>query len=62
MSLIETRFDQMFPVLDAVQFATARRFASAPARKFAPGEALYDVGQHDGIFARRGAMCVHPSP
>jgi len=47
MSLIETRFDQMFPVLDAVQFATARRFASGPARKFAPGEALYDVGQRN---------------
>ena len=38
MSLVGTRFDQMFPVLDAVQLATAKRFASGPARTFAPGE------------------------
>ncbi len=44
MSLAETRFDQMFPVLDAVQFATAKRFASGPERTFKPGELIYDVG------------------
>ena len=37
MSLVETRFDQMFPVLDAVQLATAKRFASGPARSFRAG-------------------------
>jgi thioredoxin reductase (NADPH) len=47
MSVIETRFDQMFPVLDAVQFETAKRFASGPARTFAPGEPIYDVGQRN---------------
>ena len=44
MSLVDTRFDQMFPVLNAVQIETARRFASGAARRFAPGELVYDVG------------------
>ena len=47
MSLLETRRHQLFPVLDAVQTETAKRFASGPARDFAPGEALFDVGQRD---------------
>ena len=34
MSLADTRFDQMFPVLDALQLATAKRFASAAPRTF----------------------------
>jgi thioredoxin reductase (NADPH) len=38
MSLVETRGHQMFPVLDAEQVETAKRFASGPARNFAPGE------------------------
>jgi thioredoxin reductase (NADPH) len=45
MSLIETRRDQMFPVLDAAQIETARRFASGPARDFAPGEIVFDIGE-----------------
>lgn len=45
MSLIETRGDQMFPVLDPVQIETARRFASGPAQEFAPGATVYDVGE-----------------
>ncbi len=44
MSLADTRFDQLFPVLAAVQFETAKRFASGPERRFAPGEIVYDVG------------------
>jgi len=44
MSLADTRFDQLFPVLDVVQFETAKRFASGPARSFAAGELIYDVG------------------
>jgi thioredoxin reductase (NADPH) len=44
MSLIDTRGHQLFPVLDAAQIATAKRFASGAARKFAPGETVYDVG------------------
>jgi thioredoxin reductase (NADPH) len=47
MSIIETRQAQMFPVLDAAQIATARRFASGPERTFAAGEPIYDVGQRD---------------
>src|SRR6186997_475209 len=44
MTLIETRGPQMFPVLDAAQIETARRFASGEVRHFAPGELLYEVG------------------
>jgi len=47
MSLINTRSHQLFPVLDASQIETARRFASGPARVFAPGEIVFDVGQRD---------------
>ena len=45
MSLIDTRHDQMFPVLSIPQIETARRFASADARQFAPGELVFDVGE-----------------
>jgi thioredoxin reductase (NADPH) len=45
MSLIETRGPQLFPVLEAGQIETAKRFASGPARHFAPGEVVFDVGQ-----------------
>ena len=37
MAIIDTRRDQMFPVLDAAQIAVASRFASGPAQDFAPG-------------------------
>jgi thioredoxin reductase (NADPH) len=45
MSLIETRRDQMMPVLDVAQIETARRFASGEARSFAPGEVVFEVGE-----------------
>ncbi|MGO9486078.1 MAG: FAD-dependent oxidoreductase, partial [Rhodomicrobium sp.] len=45
MTLIETRGHQMFPVLDAGQIETAKRFASGPARNFAPGEAVFSAGE-----------------
>ncbi len=44
MSVADTRHHQMFPVLDAAQIETARRFASAPERRFGPGEIVFDVG------------------
>jgi thioredoxin reductase (NADPH) len=44
MSLLSDRFEQMFPVLDAIQLEAARRFASGEARTFAPGDLVYDVG------------------
>jgi hypothetical protein len=40
MSLIDTRRNQMFPVLSALQIETARRFASGAAQRFAPGEVI----------------------
>jgi thioredoxin reductase (NADPH) len=45
MSVIKTRGHQLFPVLDAVQLDTAKRFASGPSREFAPGEMVYDVAE-----------------
>ncbi|HZZ31458.1 MAG TPA: FAD-dependent oxidoreductase [Phenylobacterium sp.] len=47
MSVLETRQAQMFPVLDAAQVEAARRFASGPAREFAPRELIYDVGERN---------------
>jgi thioredoxin reductase (NADPH) len=45
MTVIETRFQQMFPVLDGAQIETARRFASGAAREFSPREIVFDVGE-----------------
>jgi thioredoxin reductase (NADPH) len=45
MSDLDAREHQMFPVLDAGQLETAKRFASGPARTFAPGEQVYAIGE-----------------
>jgi thioredoxin reductase (NADPH) len=45
MSTLGTREQQMFPELDAVQVETARRFASGPECRFAPGESVYAIGE-----------------
>src|SRR5262245_33891724 len=47
MTIIETRGHQLFPVLDGSQIDTAKRFASGPERKFAPGEMVYNAGERD---------------
>ncbi len=47
MSLIDTRYDQIFPVLTATQIETARRFASGEPRRFGPGETMFDVGERN---------------
>jgi thioredoxin reductase (NADPH) len=44
MSLVDTRFEQVFPILDTVQIENAARFASGEAETFAPGALVYDVG------------------
>ncbi len=41
------REHQMFPVLDAGQIETARRFASGPARHFAPDDTVYAIGERE---------------
>ncbi len=41
------REHQMFPVLDATQIATARRFASGPERRFAPGESVFAIAEQE---------------
>ena len=45
MSLAETRQHQLYPVLDAAQVETARRFASGPAHDFTPGEVVFEAGE-----------------
>src|SRR5579871_4312692 len=45
VSVIETRHNQIFPVLLPTQIEMAKRFASGPARDFAPGEIVYDIGE-----------------
>src|SRR5690349_10339372 len=47
MAIIDTRFAQMFPVLDGPQIESAKRFASGEARSFAPGEVAYEVGERN---------------
>lgn len=47
MSTIASREYQMFPVLGAADVAAARRFASGPERRFAPGETVYAIGDRD---------------
>src|SRR5579863_3939083 len=60
LSLIDTRRDQMFPVLDAAQIITARRFASGTARDFAPGEIVFDIGERQASswLVLRGSIDV----
>ncbi|MEI8152628.1 MAG: FAD-dependent oxidoreductase, partial [Hyphomicrobiales bacterium] len=44
MSIVESRREQILPVLDASEIEIARRFASGPARTFAAGETIFTVG------------------
>ena len=44
MSLIENRREQIFPVLDAKQIETARRFTDSAPRMFGAGEPIFNVG------------------
>ena len=44
MSLIENRREQIFPVLDANQIETAKRFASGPPQTFGQGATIFNVG------------------
>lgn len=46
MSLNDSRREQMFPVLDAVQMSIARRFASAGPQRFAADDVVFALGQH----------------
>src|ERR1700693_5856447 len=45
VSLAETRQHQLYPVLDAAQVETSRRFASGPAHDFTPGEVVFEAGE-----------------
>ena len=60
MSLAESRRDQMFPVFDAGQMETAKRFASGPARTFAQGETIFNVGErHASVwFVLKGEIVI----
>jgi thioredoxin reductase (NADPH) len=46
MNSTDMREHQRFPVLTPPQVDTARRFASGPETRFAPGETLYGIGDH----------------
>ncbi|MET0338517.1 MAG: FAD-dependent oxidoreductase [Caulobacter sp.] len=46
MAVIDDRYDQMFPVLDAGQMAIAQGFASGESRRFAPDEVIFEIGEH----------------
>jgi thioredoxin reductase (NADPH) len=48
MAIIDTRRNQMYPVLDAAQIATASRFASGSAQDFAPGEPIFAIDAQAG--------------
>ena len=47
MNVVGARDHQMFPVLDANQIDSARRFASGPEHRFDPGALVYDIGERD---------------
>jgi thioredoxin reductase (NADPH) len=42
---LDTRKEQRFPVFDAQQIATARRFTSGPPITFTAGDTVYDIGE-----------------
>lgn len=58
MSLIDERRAQMFPVLTPVQMEVVRRFASGEPQVFAPGEAMFEVGQNNALiwFVLKGSI------
>jgi thioredoxin reductase (NADPH) len=45
MSIFENRREQVLPVLDAAQMEVAKRFSSASPKTFAPGEAVFHLGE-----------------
>lgn len=47
MAIGDSRREQLFPTLSALQIATARRFASGPVRRFGPRDIIYDIGDRD---------------
>jgi thioredoxin reductase (NADPH) len=49
MTSLDSRQHQMFPALNAAQLETVKRFASGPARSFAPGETLYGIGERHAL-------------
>jgi thioredoxin reductase (NADPH) len=51
MNLVQTRRQQLFPLLTAAQIDVARGFASSAARRFAADEVLYAIGErHAPVF------------
>ncbi|TPG42538.1 thioredoxin reductase [Sphingomonas koreensis] len=45
MTMLGARQHQMFPVLDAAQIESAKRFASGPERCFSPSAQVYAIGE-----------------
>jgi thioredoxin reductase (NADPH) len=64
MSTFGAREHQMFPVLDATQIATAKRFASGPERRFAAGERIFAIGEEGApawLVLDGARRCSRPS-
>lgn len=47
--LLDDRKAQVFPTLTPAQLQFASRFASGPAKRFAAGEKIFDVGERHAI-------------
>ena len=60
MSLIENRREQMFPVLDAGQMETAKRFATGTPREFRPDESIFTMGERHASawLVLKGAIVI----
>ncbi len=46
MAVIDDRYHQMFPVLDAAQLAVAQGFASGAPQRFEADEVIFKIGEH----------------
>ena len=59
---LDDRKSQVFPTLTPVQLQFALNFASGPARRFSPGEKVFNVGycRRGGLVGRRGQFGRNP--
>ena len=58
--LLEDRKAQIFPTLTPRQLQFALRFASGPARHFAAGEKVFDVGDRNAAVGWSSKVALLP--